>query len=132
MALVPEVMRDVKEGEMARVWSISSSRGLTVEGKADSQGSSIPTRWTPWPGKKRAVFGRVGWDVYGLVDVVDVCVDVCFLALPPLETWKTRPPSGTFMMFVMVVLRLEPATRLGASLFGVGVVECDDSCRCIA
>jgi hypothetical protein len=44
---------------MLRVWSISSSRGFTVFGKDSSQGSIMPTRWTPWPGKKRAVFGRV-------------------------------------------------------------------------
>lgn len=100
---MPEVMREVKEGEMERVWSISSSRGFTVEGKADNHGSSMPTRWTPWPGKKRAVLGRVGRDVYVLVDV---CDGVCVLDLGLLEACKRRPRAGTLIMVVMMALRL--------------------------
>lgn len=84
---MPEVMRVVSEGEMERVWSISSSRGFTMDGKAESQGSSMPTRWTPWPGKKRAVFGRVGV-VYARVDV---CVDVSVISFLPFVVCKDNP-----------------------------------------
>lgn len=84
---MPEVMRVVREGEMERVWSISSSRGFTIVGKAESQGSSMPTRWTPWPGKKRAVFGRVGV-VYALVDV---CVGVSVVGLVLFVVCRDKP-----------------------------------------
>lgn len=56
-----------------RVESISSRMGLQVPGKAESQSWVMPTRCTPWPGKKRAVRGRRGlgvvvalWRVIGL------------------------------------------------------------------
>jgi hypothetical protein len=45
------------------VESISSRMGLQVLGKAESQSWVMPTRCTPWPGKKRAVRGRRGLDV---------------------------------------------------------------------
>lgn len=48
------------------VESISSSIGLHVRGKAASQSWVIPTRCTPWPGKKRAVRGRRGFEVVAL------------------------------------------------------------------
>lgn len=119
---MPEEMRDVKEGEMARVWSISSRIGLTVDGKASNQGSSMPTRWTPWPGKKRAVLGRDGRDVYVLVNVcVGVCVDVCVLDLPPLEAWKRRPPAVTLIMIVLSTRELCMLLCPGASPSGVGM-----------
>lgn len=103
LALVPEVMRSVSEGEMERVWLISSRRGLTVDGKAASQGSSMPTRWTPWPGKKRAVFGRVGV-VYALVDV-HVVVYVVGLARNEEPLACERRPLAATLILVRVVAR---------------------------
>ena len=49
-----------------RVASISSRMGVQVPGKAESQSWVMPTRCTPWPGKKRAVRGRRGLDVVAL------------------------------------------------------------------
>lgn len=109
---------------MARVWSISSRMGLTVEGKAESQGSSMPTRWTPWPGKKRAVLGREGRDAYALVDA---CVGVCVPDVAPLEAWKRRPPAGTLIMLVVGAQKLCMLLCSGASPSGVHVVGWDTS-----
>lgn len=53
-----------------RVLLRCSRKGLQVRGKASSQGVAIPTLCTPWPGKKRAVFG-------GVVVVVEARLACC-------------------------------------------------------
>jgi hypothetical protein len=116
---VPEVMRWVSEGDMDKVWSISSRRGLTIVGKADSQGSSMPTRWTPWPGKKRAVLGRVGV-VYALVGVYsDVSIVLVACETSPLAC-RRHPLAGT----LIVALRLWILFCPGACPLRVYVAKC--------
>ena len=39
----------VLERGRLRMESVSSRKGLQVLGKAASQGSAMPMRWTPWP-----------------------------------------------------------------------------------
>jgi hypothetical protein len=84
----------------------------------------MPTRWTPWPGKKRAVLGRVGLDAYALVDA---CVGMCVPDVAPLAAWKRRPPAGTLIMLVVGAQKLCMLLCSGASPSGVHVVGWDTS-----
>jgi len=71
----------ILEREMLRVESISSRIGWTVRGKAASQSLVMPTLCTPWPGKKRAVRGRLGLGGVVVVALWRVCVLVVLLVL---------------------------------------------------
>ena len=60
MALGPLAM--ISDSLQPRILSISSRKGLHVDGKASSHGVAMAVRWTPCPGKKSAV-RRLGSDV---------------------------------------------------------------------